>query len=175
MTNDLIPLAMIVAVAENGVIGRDNQLPWHIPEDLKWFKEKTMNKPMIMGRKTFESLGRPLRGRAHIVLTQNSAFHYKGVREESVYIVQTLDQAFKLGRELASEACADEVMVIGGAAIYQQALPLISKIYRTLVYLKPEGDAFFDINEADWEIVMQSKKTSQAVNFFLLQVLEKRS
>lgn len=164
----MVPVAMIVAVAKNGVIGRDNQLPWHIPEDLKWFKENTMGKPMIMGRKTFESLGRPLPGRPHIVLTRDPDFSYEGV-----HVVRTIESALELAQNIVNENHVEEVMVIGGANIYQQMLPMVSTIYRTLVPIEPDGDAFFRIEEEQWKVVKQVKKTSSSVNFFLLQVLEK--
>lgn len=160
-------LALIVAVAKNGVIGCDNKLPWHIPEDLKWFKDNTMGKPMIMGRKTFESLGRPLPGRPHIVVTRNPEFQYEGVQ-----MVPTIEEAVDLAQELAMEMGADEVMVIGGANVYQQVLPKVEKIYRTAVELEPEGDAFFPELGNKWIISSEVKKTSQEVNFFL-QVVEK--
>lgn len=160
-------LALIVAVARNGVIGRENKLPWHIPEDLKWFKENTMGKPMIMGRKTFESLGRPLPGRPHIVVTKNPEFSYEGV-----HVATSVEMALSLGRELAKQLGVDEVMVIGGADIYQQLLPKVEKIYRTMVELEPEGDAFFPKLGNEWIISTEVKKTSQEVNFFL-QVVEK--
>lgn len=167
MINNMIPLAMIVAVAKNGVIGRDNQLPWHIPEDLKWFKQNTMGKPLIMGRKTFESLGKPLPGRPHIVLTRDSSFHYEGV-----HVVSTIEAAVERAQELAESLFVNEIMVIGGANIYKQMLPFISKIYRTLVDIAPEGDAYFELTGEDWSVSTQEEKTSNGINF-LLQVVEK--
>jgi len=166
----MISVSLIVAVAKNAVIGLDNQLPWHIPEDLKWFKQNTMGKPMIMGRKTFESLGRPLPGRPHIVLTRDESFSYEGV-----HVVHTVESALELARSLAEAQQLSEIMVIGGANIYQQMLPLVSKIYRTLVDLEPDGDAFFHLEEGQWEVVQETKKTSKGGYFFLTQVLEKLS
>ena len=160
-------LSLIVAVASNGVIGRDNQLPWHIPEDLKWFKANTMGKPLIMGRKTFESLGRPLPGRPHIVVTRDPDYAYEGV-----HVVGSLSQAVETAQELAEEVKADEIMVIGGANIYEQFLPYISKVYRTLVELSPDGDAFFPELENDWHVTSEEKNCTEGINFFF-QVVEK--
>lgn len=160
-------LSLIVAVASNGVIGRDNQLPWHIPEDLKWFKKNTMNKPMIMGRKTFESLGGPLPGRPHIVVSRNPDFSYEGVT-----IVKDIEKAIEAAQNSASEIGANEVMLIGGANLYQQMLPQVDRIYRTLVDLEPEGDAYFPALGNEWIISSEIKKSSQGINFFL-QVVEK--
>lgn len=160
-------LAMIVAVARNGVIGCDNKLPWHIPEDLKWFKENTMGKPMIMGRKTFESLGKPLPGRHHIVVSRNADFNY-----DNVTVVTSIEAAIEVAERSAVETGASEIMVIGGANIYRQMLPLVHKIYKTAVELEPEGDAYFPELGNEWIISSETKKTSQEVNFFL-QVVEK--
>lgn len=160
-------LALIVAVAKNGVIGKDNKLPWHIPEDLKWFKQNTLGKPMIMGRKTFESLGGLLPGRPHIVVTRDKAF-----QSEKVYVARSLDEAVGMGEKLAAESGADELMVIGGADIYRQMLGQVQKIYRTLVELEPEGDAFFPELGQAWSITSEEKKSSNDANF-LLQVVEK--
>jgi len=160
-------LALIVAVASNGVIGRDNKLPWHIPEDLQWFKKNTMGKPMIMGRKTFESLGSPLPGRPHIVVSRNPDFSHEGVT-----VVATIDKAIEVAQRCATDIEADEIMVIGGANIYQQVLPKIKKIYRTLVELEPEGDAYFPELENEWRASWEAKKISNGVNFFF-QVVEK--
>lgn len=160
-------VAMIVAVAKNNVIGKDNQLPWHIPEDLKWFKENTMGKPIIMGRKTFQSLGRLLPGRTHIVISGNDAFHHDGVHRAA-----SLEEAISLGERVATETGAKEIMVIGGGTIYEQALARADRIYRTLVDLEPEGDAYFPALTSEWKVKYEEKKESSGVNFFF-QTVEK--
>ena len=160
-------LAFIVAVAANGVIGRDNKLPWHIPEDLKWFKENTMGKPIIMGRKTFESLGRILPGRPHIVISRNQDYEPEGV-----HLARSIDEAINIGNSLAEKLEADEIMVIGGENIYRQMLPLVSRVYRTYVDMQPEGDAYFPELDADWQIASEKKKCWNGINFFF-QVVEK--
>lgn len=128
-------LSLIVAVAENGVIGRDGGLPWRIPEDLKWFKTRTMGKPIIMGRKTWESFPkRPLPGRTNIVVTRQAAYVAQGG-----VVVASLEAALEVAR---SEA-PDEIMIIGGAELYALGLPLVQRIYLTEVAAHVEGDAFF--------------------------------
>lgn len=140
-------LAAIVACAENRVIGKNNQLPWHLPEDLKHFKNTTMGKPMIMGRLTFESLGKPLPGRPHIVITRQTHWSYSGVQSAN-----SLEQAVELGVQQARALAVNEVMIVGGADIYRQALPLLDLLYITEVHAKVDGDAFFpELNPALWE------------------------
>jgi dihydrofolate reductase len=129
-------LAIIVAVAENGVIGRDNALPWKLPEDMRHFKRVTMGKPIIMGRKTFESIGQPLPGRTNIVITRNRAFKAEGAN-----VVSSLEEALHLARHTASADGVEEAVVIGGSEIYRIALPLADRLYFTEVHASVEGDA----------------------------------
>jgi len=139
-------IALIVAVSKNNVIGRENQLPWHLPEDLKYFKSVTMGKPILMGRKTFDSIGRPLPGRVNIVITRNSSWTADGVE-----VVHNLDAAILAGEKACRASGADEIMVIGGAQIYIECLPAADKLYLTKVDAVVEGDAFFPgINLAQW-------------------------
>lgn len=139
-------LAVIVAVAENGVIGRDNSLPWHLPEDLRYFKRVTMGKPIVMGRKTFESIGRPLPGRTNIVISRNPGFEATGVR-----VVATLDQALELAAAVAGEAGVAELVVIGGAEIYRLAIPRADRLYVTEIHANIAGDARLpDVAWAQW-------------------------
>ncbi|EIM28039.1 dihydrofolate reductase [Microvirga lotononidis] len=133
-----IPLILVVAVAENGVIGRDNQLLWRLKTDLGRFRRLTMGKPMIMGRKTFQSIGKPLPGRETIVLTRDAGFAAEGV-----HVVHTWDEAVAKGEELAGRMGADSVAVAGGAEIYALSLPHVRSIFMTKVQVAPEGDAVF--------------------------------
>lgn len=141
-------LSLIVAVADNNVIGMDNKMPWHIPADFKHFKEITMGKPCIMGRKTYESildqLGKPLPGRTSIVVSRSSYTHAGCLSAAS------LEEAIEKAK--AESATADEIMIIGGAQIYELALKnkLANRIYLTRVHQSPEGDAFFPEFGADW-------------------------
>ena len=133
-----LPLILVVAVAENGVIGRHNQLLWRLRTDLKRFRELTMGKPMIMGRKTFQSIGKPLPGRETIVLTRDPGFSADGV-----HVARSWDEAVAQGSDLAEKMGASAVAVAGGAEIYALALPYVQKIYLTEVRAAPEGDAVF--------------------------------
>ena len=133
-------ISLVVAVAKNGVIGRDNTLPWRIPEDLKRFKALTMGKPVIMGRKTWDSLPKkPLPGRTNIVVTRNPDF-----RADGAIVVHSFMDAVE-------KANADEIAVIGGQAIFAQALPIADTIHMTQVHASPDGDAFMPlIDRAVW-------------------------
>lgn len=132
-------VSLIVARAENGVIGVDNQLPWHLPCDLQYFKRITLGKPVIMGRKTFESIGRPLPGRTNVVVTANPAFSAPGIR-----VAHSLDAGLQMAKAQAELDGVDEVMLIGGATLYREALPSVDRMYVTEVAMTPDGDAFFD-------------------------------
>lgn len=127
-------LSLVVARADNGVIGRDNALPWRIPADLKHFKRLTVGKPVVMGRRTFESIGRPLPGRQNIVLTRDRDWHADGIT-----IVPNLAEAIAAAG-LVPNARADEIMIIGGAQIYAEALPSARRVHLTEVHANPPGD-----------------------------------
>ncbi len=133
-----LPQILVVAVARNGVIGRDNQLLWRLKTDLGRFRKLTMGKPMIMGRKTFQSIGKPLPGRETIVLTRDPGFAAEGV-----HVVHTWETAVTRASELAAAIGADAVAVAGGAEIYAQALPHVRTIFLTEVDAAPEGEAVF--------------------------------
>lgn len=133
-----LPLVIVVAVAENGVIGRRGQLPWRIPGDLKHFKAVTMGKPLVMGRKTYESIGRPLPGRANIVLTRDQDWRAEGVR-----VGHSLDEVLRLANEAAQQSGANEIAIIGGHALFEETLPRAAKIELTEVHASPQGDVFF--------------------------------
>ena len=139
-------ICLIAAVAENGVIGRDNDMPWKLSSDLKRFKALTLGKPVVMGRKTFESIGRPLPGRPNIVVTRNPDFSAEGIE-----VVSSLDAALDLAKRLAAEEEVDEVMVIGGGALYADAIAHADRLYITRVHAAPEGDTRFpEIDPAIW-------------------------
>lgn len=139
-------IALVVAVAENGVIGADGGLPWRIPSELKAFRKLTMGKPVIMGRRTFESLKKPLDGRENIVVTRASKLAHRGC-----WTVTSIGEALDFGRRLAAENGASEVMVIGGAQVYQETLPLADRIYWTEIHAEPVGDTHFPpLEEGEW-------------------------
>jgi dihydrofolate reductase len=144
-----VKLCLVVAVAENGVIGRDNALPWRLSSDLKRFKALTMGKPLIMGRRTFESIGRPLPGRANIVVTRDEGF-----RPADVVVARDLPDAIAAAEEAARAAGASEIMVIGGAGVYECVLPRADRIYLTEVHAAPDGDTRFPgLDRDDWREV----------------------
>ena len=142
-----LPVSLIVAATRNQVIGRDNQMPWHLPADLRYFKQRTLGKPIIMGRKTWESLGRPLPGRLNIVVTRQTDIALEGAE-----VFADLQAAIERGQEWAGEQGVDEVMVIGGGQLYQQALALTQRVYLTRIDLELEGDTFFPVLDAQqWQ------------------------
>ncbi|MFC3053396.1 type 3 dihydrofolate reductase [Kordiimonas pumila] len=145
-------LSIIVAMAKNRVIGAGNSLPWHLPADLKYFKQTTLGKSIIMGRKTFDSIGRPLLGRQNIVITRNQEWHHDGVT-----VVGSLVDAIK-----ASNMAA-EVMITGGAQIYREAMAVVDKLYITEVDIEVDGDATFpDFNRDEWQEVSRDKHKAEA-------------
>ena len=124
--------SFVVAAARNGVIGQTNRMPWHLPSDLAFFKRITMGHPVVMGRKTYESIGKPLPGRKNIVITRDPAFQAPGC-----VVVDSLDAAYRAAGDV------DEVFVIGGAQVYEAAMPTVDRIYLTEVEAQIEGDTWF--------------------------------
>ena len=129
-----MPVNLIVAMAKNRVIGIDNKMPWHLPADFAWFRKHTLGHPVVMGRKTFESIGKPLPGRRNIVISRNRQWHAAGC---DVY--HSLDAA------LASCTSDQQVFVIGGASLYGEALPVAGRLYVTEVDAEPAGDTLFPV------------------------------
>ncbi|MCL7462153.1 dihydrofolate reductase [Pseudomonas sp. NW5] len=144
-----LPLALIAALADNRVIGIDNRLPWHLPADLKHFKALTLGKPVIMGRKTWDSLGRPLPGRLNLVVSRQSGLVLDGAE-----VFTSLEAALARAEAWAHEQGARELMLIGGGELYAQGLAQAQRLYLTRVHLAPPGDAFFPAFEAgDWQCI----------------------
>lgn len=143
------PLAIVVAVAENGVIGHRNRLPWHLRTDLRRFRALTMGKPLIMGRRCWDSIGRPLPGRETVVMTRDPGF-----RAEGAVVACSWEEAKAAAARAADRLGAGEIAVVGGADIYRLALPEAARIHLTLVHARPEGDVFFpDFDRsAFWEV-----------------------
>ena len=134
-----ITLASIVAVAQNGVIGKDNGMPWHIPSEFAYFRRMTLGKPIIMGRKSFESLGsKPLPKRTNIVVTRDPSW-----RAPDVMACTSLEDAIATARRIATGRGVDTIFITGGAEIYKLAMPLIDTLYLTEIHLSPEGTTFF--------------------------------
>lgn len=153
-------IALMVAAARNGVIGKNNRLPWHLPEDLRYFKRTTMGKPVIMGRKTYASIGRPLPGRANIVISRQLALELPAEVER----VHSPEQAIECARQYCLRNGVDEIMVIGGAEVYRQFLPLAERLYLTRVDADVEGDAFFDWQPQHWQLLSEDCHTATADN-----------
>jgi dihydrofolate reductase len=152
-----LPLVIVVAIAENGVIGKDNGLSWNLPSDMKRFRRITMGKPMIMGRKTFESIGRKLPGRETVVVTRDRSFGFAGV-----HVTHSLDEAVAKAQGLAAQMGAEEIIVAGGAEIYRALLPLASRIDLTRVHAMIEGDvAFPELDPAEWREISHEEQARQ--------------
>jgi dihydrofolate reductase len=157
-----VKLALVWAMARNRTIGRDNALPWHLPEDLKFFKRVTMGKPIIMGRKTWDSIGRPLPGRCNIVISRNKDFKADGIEA-----VSSLQQALSLAEQILLRDSSDEVCVIGGAEIYAQALPQADRLYLTQVHADVAGDTFFpQFDMSQWQEVEREDFAASGDNLY---------
>lgn len=151
MTSNPMKISAILAVSENNVIGADNQLPWRLSNDLKWFKKNTLHKPMIMGRKTFQSLPGMLKDRTHIMLTRDTAF-----TAENVLIAQDIETAIELATSDAQKCGNDEIMIIGGGEIYRLFKSRIDCFYVTRVHTKLEGDTYFyDLPSTEWALTFE--------------------
>ncbi len=149
-------LTLIVAVADNGVIGREGGLPWKLSEDLRRFKQRTLGRPVVMGRKTWESLGRPLPGRANIVVTRRSDYI---VDSPGVIVVRTLDAAIEAAGDV------EEIMIIGGAEIYALALPRTECVELTSVHANVEGDTLFpSMPPAEWQEISRTEHPADERN-----------
>jgi dihydrofolate reductase len=155
-----VKLSMIVATAQNRVIGRDNALPWYLPNDLKYFKQTTLGKPVIMGRKTYESIGKPLPGRTNIVITRQTDYLPEGVK-----VVHSVAEA----RDLAESVCLidgqEEAMIMGGAEIYTLALPDADRLYLTEVHADVDGDAYFpEYDKTEWQEISREDFSAEGPN-----------
>ncbi len=150
-------LALICAMADNRVIGRNNNLPWHLPEDLQYFKRVTMGNCIIMGRKTWESIGRVLPGRTNIVITGNADYLAEGVR-----VVHSLEEALCLAESISVVDGSEEAFIIGGAGLYQTALPMAQRFHLTRVHADVEGDTYLaEFDQSEWrEITRQEFQKS---------------
>jgi dihydrofolate reductase len=163
-----VVISFIVAASENNVIGKDNKLPWCLPTDMRYFKNVTWGMPVIMGRKSFESLGKALKGRTNIVVTRNDKW-----KAEDTQAAQTVDQAIAL----AAQTDAKEIFIIGGAEIFRSAWPSADRIYLTLVHGNFDGDAFFpEMEQGEWNLISNRDCEPDEKNPFALsfQVWERK-
>ena len=155
-----IRLSMMVAKASNNVIGRDNKLPWYLPNDLKYFKKVTFGKPVIMGRKTWESLKGPLPGRTNIVITRQPDYVAEGAK-----VVSTLDDAVEMAENVAFIEGQEETVIMGGAEIYKLALPKADRLYLTEVHADVDGDTFFpDYDTSEWNEIGREDFAAEGPN-----------
>lgn len=167
-----LPLSLIAALAENRVIGIDNRMPWHLPGDFKYFKAVTLGKPIIMGRKTWDSLGRPLPGRLNLVVSRQP-----DLRLEGAEVFASLDEAIARANAWAREQGVQELMLIGGAQLYAQALEQgrVDRLYLTRVALQPEGDAWFPaFDEAQWRLSSDQPQVEEGRPPYRFEVWDKR-
>lgn len=151
-------ISAIVAKSQNNVIGKDNQLPWRLPSDLKYFKQLTLHHHVLMGRKTFESIGKPLPQRTSIVLTRNAL----ASPTTELYFVNSISQ----GIEIAKERQETDLFIIGGAEIYRLAMPYLHRLYVTEVHTEIEGDAFFPPIGAEWDEKSRQKQSKDEKHLF---------
>lgn len=160
MSNNNIKTCIVVAVAENNVIGVENGLPWRLPKDLQYFKKITMGHPVVMGRLTFDSIGRPLPCRLNCVITRQDDW-----RAEGVETFTSIDSAINYAKNHCENENIEKIMVIGGANIYQQVLPACDRLYLTEVHAKVDGDAFFpQFNREDWQEVSRESYDADETN-----------
>jgi dihydrofolate reductase len=167
-----VPVAMIAAVGENGVIGSDGAIPWRLPTDFAHFKRTTLGKPLIMGRKTFESIGKPLPGRTNIVVTRQQNYQPDGVT-----VFHGLAAALDHAQAIAAADGADEVMIGGGGEIYREAMPVAERLYVTHVAASPDGDARFPpIDYNQWEVEAEPEvlRTERDSADFTVKVYRRR-
>lgn len=160
-------ISLIVAMAQNRVIGKDNKMPWHLSADLKRFRAITMNRPILMGRKTFESIGKPLDGRENLILSKQENYQPQGC-----HVFQSLESALE-----SAKTFGDELFIIGGATLYEMTLPLAQRLYLTQIQTEFDGDTFFpewDLN--DWnEIACEQIDNDEKVDFsYRFLTLEKK-
>ncbi len=149
-------ISLIAAMADNRVIGIDNSLPWNLPADMKWFRQNTLGKPIMMGRKTFDSIGKALPGRRNIVVTRDESFVAKGC-----------DVVHDIESGLALLSDVDELMVIGGASFYEQTLLKADRLYLTLVHTEIEGDAWFpEVDFSQWTEISREEHEADEKNEF---------
>lgn len=163
----MIQISLIVARTLNKVIGKDNTMPWHLPVDLARFRANTVGKPVIMGRKTYESIGRLLPKRPNIILSRS------GFAVDGAYSATSLEQAVTLAKSFAN---IDEIMIIGGGELYKQAMPLANKLYLTEIQAEIDGDTFFEFDETQWKMVEEKWSEMDEQNPFRCRfmVLERR-
>lgn len=167
-----VKVSLIAAVAENGVIGKDNWMPWHIKSEFQYFKNTTMGRPIVMGRKSFEALGKPLPGRQNIVVTRD-----KNYKAAGVIVTHSVEEGIDIARGIAEKDGVDELFIGGGSEIYRLSLPDADRLYLTEIHLKPDGDTYFPpFDRGDWKEVKREfhpKKDGETADY-TITVLERK-
>jgi dihydrofolate reductase len=163
-----IIISAIFAMSENRVIGKDNSMPWHISEDLKHFKRTTLGKPIVMGRKQYESVGRALPGRTNIVISRD-----KNYKADDALVFSNIDEAVSMARGIAANDGLDEVFIVGGGEIYKQCLPITDRLYMTLIHRKYEGDVLFpELDMEEWKEI--SSEDFDGDPSYSIKILERK-
>ena len=164
-----ITISAIVAFDDDGAIGTKTGLPWHLPADLKRFRQVTWNKPIVLGRATYRMIGRPLPGRANIVLTRDPRFHAEGC-----LVAHSLEEAITIAREEARERGTGEILIAGGAEVYRQAWPFCERVYLTRVHGRSGGSVHFPADlggDDDWRIISREEQPADARNAWSMTFL----
>ena len=160
-------ISLIAAMDRNRVIGHDNDLPWHLPADLMWFKKNTLGKPILMGRRTFESIGRPLPGRTNIVLTRDKTF-----KADGCIVVHDIEEALRTASDDVSEVEEGEVVVIGGGQLFELLIDIADLLYLTRIDADFEGDTFFPAIESDeWSVLWQEQLLKSEGSLFNIRFM----
>ena len=167
-----VKVSLIAAVAENGVIGKDGKLPWHIRSEFQYFRNTTVGRPIVMGRKSFESLGKPLPKRANIIVTRD-----KGFAVEGAIVTHSLEEGINIARGIAEKDGVDELFIGGGSEIYRLSLPGADRLYLTEVHMKPQGDTLFPaFDREEWQEVKREfhKAKEGETADYTITVLERK-
>ncbi|WP_294536143.1 dihydrofolate reductase [uncultured Rhodoblastus sp.] len=169
--SDLLPMTLVAAIARNGALGKDNAIPWRASSDLRRFREITWGRPLIMGRKTFQSIGKPLPGRETIVVTRDRDFSGQGL--ENLHVAFDFEESVRLADRLGRVLHAAEIIVAGGAELYRLALPQAEYLRLTLVDCEPEADAFFPpVDWSQWRELRREKPECGARDDFALEYVD---
>jgi dihydrofolate reductase len=171
MNEALLPLTIVAAIARNGALGKDDAIPWRASSDLKRFREITWGRPLIMGRKTFQSIGKPLPGRETVVVTRDRDFSVQGA--EHLHVAHDFDEALGMADRIGRAMHAAEIILAGGAELYRLGLPLVEYLRLTLVDCEPEADAFFpDVDWSQWKELRHETPERGAKDEFRLDYVD---
>ena len=171
--NSKVRISLIAAIAKNGVIGEKGEIPWYLPSDFAYFKKTTLNKPIIMGRKTFESIGKALPKRTNIIISRQKEY-----QPDNTIVINSIDGAIKIAKDIAIRDDVDEIMIIGGANIYQQTIDVAERLYISHVALDIKGDSIFPkIDENIWQVINEPRieKSPKDSTIYKVKIYEKKT